>query len=65
MLIKWGTEKADKAQLPSFLESTLVGRQLYARMGFEARYEEVFDLSKYGLQGTDTSTVMIREPLLM
>jgi hypothetical protein len=23
----------------------------------------VFDLNKYGLQGTDVSTVMIREPL--
>jgi hypothetical protein len=62
MLIRWGTEQADKAQLPAFLESTLVGRPLYAREGFEIRYEEVFDLTKYGLQGTDSSTVMIREP---
>ncbi|KAF2033878.1 hypothetical protein EK21DRAFT_108668 [Setomelanomma holmii] len=64
ILIEWGTKQADKAQLPSFLESTLVGRPLYTRMGFTPRHKEHFDLSKYGLQGTDTSTVMIREPLL-
>jgi hypothetical protein len=62
MLIRWGTEKADAAKLPSFLEATPVGVPLYKREGFEVRHEEVFDLSKYGLQGTDTSTVMIREP---
>jgi GNAT superfamily N-acetyltransferase len=63
MLIRWGTAKADKAQLPAFLEATQVGRPLYAREGFEARHDEVFDLSKYGAQGTDCSTVMIREPI--
>ncbi|KAH8731535.1 hypothetical protein GQ44DRAFT_822446 [Phaeosphaeriaceae sp. PMI808] len=62
MLIQWGTSQADDARLPSFLEATLIGRPLYARMGFEPRHEEVFDLTKYGLQGTDTTTVMIREP---
>jgi GNAT superfamily N-acetyltransferase len=63
MLVRWGTARADKAQLPAFLEATQVGRPLYAREGFESKHEEVFDLSKYGLQGTDVSTVMIREPL--
>ncbi|KAF2134105.1 hypothetical protein P153DRAFT_281459 [Dothidotthia symphoricarpi CBS 119687] len=63
MLIEWGTEKADDAQLPSFLEATRMGRPLYERMGFEKRYEEVFDLSQYGVKGEDSSTVMIREPL--
>jgi GNAT superfamily N-acetyltransferase len=63
MLIRWGTAQADKAQLPAYLEATEVGKPLYAREGFEPRHEEVFDLNKYGLQGTDVSTVMIREPL--
>jgi GNAT superfamily N-acetyltransferase len=63
MLIRWGTAQADKAQLPAFLEATQVGRPLYAREGFEPRHDEEFDLSKYGSQGTDVSTVMIREPL--
>lgn len=64
MLIRWGTEQADDAQLPAFLEATMVGVPLYTREGFQARHEEVFDLKKYGLEGTDVSTVMIREPLL-
>jgi GNAT superfamily N-acetyltransferase len=63
MLLAWGLRKADSAQLPSFLESSPMGRPLYARMGFTPRHEEVWDLSKYGLEGTQTSTVMIRDPL--
>jgi hypothetical protein len=63
MLIRWGTEQADKAQLPAFLEATMAGRLLYAREGFEPQHEEVFDLAKYGLQGTDVSTIMIRQPV--
>jgi hypothetical protein len=64
MLIRWGTAKADKAKLPCFLEATTIGKPLYAREGFVAKHEEVWDMTKYGLQGTDISTVMIREPLL-
>jgi hypothetical protein len=63
MLINWGTGKADKAQLPCYLEATIVGQPLYARLSFQPRHE-VFDLRKYGGQGIDSSTVMIREPLL-
>ncbi|KAH7391703.1 acyl-CoA N-acyltransferase [Pyrenochaeta sp. MPI-SDFR-AT-0127] len=62
-LIAWGLEKADKVQLPAFLESSPMGRPLYARMGFEPKHEEVWDLTKYGREGTDTNTIMIREPL--
>lgn len=64
MLIAWGTRKADSAQLPSFLESSPMGRPLYERMGFQEKYVKTWDLTKYGREGTDTSTVMIREPLL-
>lgn len=63
MLIQWGTEKADKAQVPSYLEATQMGRPLYEKMGFEKRHEEIFDLSKYGAEGSDLMTIMIREPL--
>lgn len=63
MLIRWGTVKADDAQLPAFLEATQMGVPLYTREGFQPRHEEVFDLKKYGLDGTDVSTVMIRDPL--
>jgi GNAT superfamily N-acetyltransferase len=63
MLINWGTEKADNAQLPCYLEATTIGRPLYARCLFQPRHEEAFDLRNYGSQGIDVSTIMIREPL--
>jgi hypothetical protein len=62
MLLNWGLEKADKAQLPAFLESSPMGKPLYARLGFEVQEVVTWDLTKYGLEGTDTSTVMIRPP---
>lgn len=63
MLLAWGLRKADSAQLPSFLEASSTGKPLYARMGFQQVFEKTWDLTKYGMQGTDTSTVMIRDPL--
>ncbi|KAK5119168.1 hypothetical protein LTR85_007782 [Meristemomyces frigidus] len=35
MHLKWGFEKADELGLPVYLESSPMGRPLYARMGFE------------------------------
>ena len=64
MLLNWGLGRADKAQLPAFLESSAMGRPLYARLGFEVKEVVNWDLTKYGFKGTDTSTVMIRPPLM-
>lgn len=63
LLVKWGTAQADAANLPSFLEASNAGRPLYARLGFVPVHEEVFDLSKYGAEGEDTNTIMIRQPV--
>ncbi|KAF2854469.1 hypothetical protein T440DRAFT_387404 [Plenodomus tracheiphilus IPT5] len=63
MLLKWGLDQADRDGLPAFLEASLMGRPLYASLGFKTRHEEVWDLQKYGLEGTDISTVMIRDPV--
>lgn len=62
MLVRWGTERADKAQLPAYLEASQEGRPLYARLGFKPIHEQTFDLTKYGGQGMDKNTVMIRDP---
>jgi hypothetical protein len=62
MLLKWGIEKADSAGLPAFLESSVMGRPLYERVGFRVKETVTFDLTKYGLEGTDKSVVMIKEP---
>jgi hypothetical protein len=63
MLLSWGSRKADSAQLPSFLESSPMGKPLYARMGYKPVEVVKWDLTKYGHEGEDTSTVMIRDPL--
>jgi predicted GNAT family N-acyltransferase len=62
MLIKWGIEQADKAQLPTYLEASAEGRALYARFGFKEVEQHTFDMADYGGQGLEISTVMIRSP---
>jgi GNAT superfamily N-acetyltransferase len=63
MLLSWGLRKADSAQLPSFLESSPMGKPLYARLGFKPVEVVHWDLTKYGYEGSDYSTVMLRDPL--
>ncbi|KAF2013610.1 hypothetical protein BU24DRAFT_424608 [Aaosphaeria arxii CBS 175.79] len=62
LLIKWGTEQADKAKLPSFLEASREGKPLYQRQGFQPVFEQTFNLEAHGGVGTDQNTAMIREP---
>ena len=62
MLVRWGIDQADEANLPSFLEASQQGKPLYSRFGFEAVHEEVFDLAAYGGEGVDINTIMIRQP---
>ncbi|KKY13158.1 hypothetical protein UCDDS831_g09278 [Diplodia seriata] len=63
MLIRWGTEQADKAGLICFLEASEAGRDLYKRHGFEDQETTKFDLSEYGVSGIDKNTTMIRQPV--
>ncbi|KAL1625514.1 hypothetical protein SLS56_007336 [Neofusicoccum ribis] len=63
MLIRWGTEQADRAGLISFLEATETGRPLYKRHGFEEQETFVIELSKYGGTGVEKNTTMIRQPV--
>jgi hypothetical protein len=63
MLANWGLERADKAGLPAFVESTEAGKSLYRSLGWEPVKETVFDLAKYGGEGVDKSTAMIRQPV--
>ena len=60
MLVEWGTQRADVAQLPCFLESSSVARPLYEKAGFKNEEVVTFDLAKYGSSGTDKSYVMLR-----
>ena len=61
MLTKWGLEKADKAKLPVYLEASEEGRPVYAKLGFKPVEEHYFDLAKYGAEGGEMNTVMMRE----
>lgn len=62
LLVKWGLELADKAQLASFLEASDAGKKLYTSLGFEPVHVETFELSKYdpNLSGLESNTAMIR-----
>ncbi|KAF2094085.1 hypothetical protein NA57DRAFT_18783, partial [Rhizodiscina lignyota] len=59
-LLHWGNERADKDKLPIFLEASPMARPLYERFGYEIIEEREFDLSKYGGQGKDYNTAMVR-----
>ncbi|KAF2463521.1 uncharacterized protein BDR25DRAFT_347169 [Lindgomyces ingoldianus] len=62
MLVKWGIEKADQAQLPSYLEASEIGKVLYVKLGFYPVKERLFDMTQYGADGIDCNTVMLRDP---
>ncbi|EON65809.1 hypothetical protein W97_05048 [Coniosporium apollinis CBS 100218] len=59
-LLRWGIERADQDGLPVYLEASEMGKPLYARWGFEEIKETVFDLTKYGGEGVERNTVMVR-----
>ncbi|KAF1987839.1 acyl-CoA N-acyltransferase [Aulographum hederae CBS 113979] len=61
-LIQWGMDEADKAGLIMYLESSPPGKKLYERCGFETVAEHVFDLGKYGGEGLERYSIMVRQP---
>lgn len=61
MLLRWGTELADKEDVMMYLEGSIMGKPLYERFGFKSVNEIQFDLTKYGGEGVDSNTTMIRE----
>ncbi|KAF2137922.1 uncharacterized protein K452DRAFT_257132, partial [Aplosporella prunicola CBS 121167] len=62
MLLRWGLERADKAGLITYLEATEAGRPVYKRFGFEDIKTTEFDLSRWGGQGIELNTTMVRQP---
>lgn len=61
MLLKWGAQEADKDGLRTYIEASEMGLPLYERYGYRTVKAKTFDLTKYGHEGTDTNTIMIRE----
>lgn len=58
MHLKWGIEEADKLGLPIYLESSVKGKGLYEKTGFQSLGLLPLDWSKYSEDMTHT--VMIR-----
>ncbi|KAJ8111883.1 hypothetical protein OPT61_g5623 [Boeremia exigua] len=48
MLVRWGTERADEANVEAYLEASPMGAPMYARHGFEPVKKVGLDLTKYG-----------------
>ncbi len=62
LLVKWGLEKQKETGLNCYLQASAQGRSLYSHYGFQDMDTVIFDLEKYGLQGVEEMTEMIRYP---
>lgn len=60
-LLQWGCTKADEDDLPVYLESSSKAQPLYERYGFVSLEKKYFDLAKYGGEGQDWNTAMVRK----
>ncbi len=60
MLIQWGCDIAQKHGVPSFLEASPAGLSVYQKSGFEEVDRFVFDLEKYGGEGSRVNVQMIK-----
>ncbi|KAK5701466.1 hypothetical protein LTR97_004280 [Elasticomyces elasticus] len=60
MQLRWGFEQAEKLGLPVYLESSPIGKPLYAREGFEALGVLPFDARKFGFEKELQHTLMLR-----
>jgi GNAT superfamily N-acetyltransferase len=60
LLMQKFIEEVDETRLEAYLEASEMARPLYAKFGFQPVAEKVFDLSKYGAEGCEVNTVMLR-----
>lgn len=62
MLIQWGCDIAQKHGVPAFLEASPAGLPVYQKSGFEEVDRFVFNLEKYGGEGSRVNVQMIKYP---
>ncbi|KAK5137591.1 hypothetical protein LTR08_007886 [Meristemomyces frigidus] len=60
MHLKWGIERADEMGVPVYLESSPIGRPLYARMGFEFQGWLPADVRDFGAEKELPHALMLR-----
>lgn len=53
LLVKWGVETADELGIEAYLDTSMMGRKLYERFGFELVREVRFDREEWGGEGVD------------
>ncbi|KAI1505827.1 acyl-CoA N-acyltransferase [Biscogniauxia marginata] len=56
LLLRWGLERADEAQVEAFLDSSPAGADLYTKHGFETKESMTFDDGNY------EEKFMVRQP---
>jgi GNAT superfamily N-acetyltransferase len=59
MLVRWGCEKADEANVEAFLEASPMGAPMYARHGFQPVKEVYLDLRQWG--GKEQMTFIVSQ----
>ncbi|KAK2741544.1 hypothetical protein FQN55_008299 [Onygenales sp. PD_40] len=59
-IVKYGTDIADEANAPCWLEASPEGYPLYKKFGFEDKMQFTFDLEKYGSDYQNTCVGMWR-----
>jgi hypothetical protein len=57
MLVQWGTDIADEAHIPCYVEGTAAGYKLYRKKGFEDVDAIDMDLSRYGGKGLSQADI--------
>jgi GNAT superfamily N-acetyltransferase len=62
-MLRWGTSKADAAGRRLYLEATGEGMPVYLKAGFRPVDEIFLDRAKFGAEGQESFTIMIRDPL--
>ncbi|KAF1956347.1 hypothetical protein CC80DRAFT_473230 [Byssothecium circinans] len=60
LLVDWGLQKADQEGLVVYLDSSLAGRGMYEKRGFELVREVTFDRGEWGGEGVDWWGCMVR-----
>ena len=60
LLLRWGTDIADEAGLPCYLEATSAGYPLYRKVGFEPVDNIDLNMSEWGLDHKPRFICMIR-----
>jgi hypothetical protein len=65
MLVKWGTDKADKRGIISVSVATQMGLGCYLKNRFEVVREDEIKLTPFGVDEVDIRRVMVRRPQLL